>query len=82
MILLETGFVPPLAEKLFQLAQAGKMPNPKSCEMHVGSLDWQCDPEKVCALGALIGVSATVVAEAGHSLGSQYVDQVLGLWLQ
>ena len=50
--------------------------------MHVGSLDWQCDPEKVRDLGALIGVSATVVPGAGHMLGTQYVGQVLDLWLQ
>jgi hypothetical protein len=79
---LGTGFVPPLAEKLFQFARAGNMPNPQRCEMHVGSLDWQCDPEKVCALGALIGVSATVVPEAGHLIGSYYVGQVLDRWLQ
>ena len=78
---LGMGFVPPLAEKLFHLARAGNMPSLKSCEIHVGSLDWQCDPEKVCALGALIGVSATVVLGAGHLLGSQYVGQVLDIWL-
>jgi len=50
--------------------------------MHVGSLDWQCAPEKVCALGALIGVSATMVPGAGHMLATEYVGQVLDLWLQ
>ena len=79
---LGTGFVPPLAEKLFELARSGNMPKPKSCEMHVGSLDWQCYPDEVCALGALIGVSASVVPEAGHLLGPHYVGQVLDLWLQ
>ena len=71
-----------MAEKLFQLARAGNMPNPLRCEMHVGILDWQCDPEKVRDLGALIGVSATVVPGAGHMLGTPYVGQVLDLWLQ
>ena len=79
---LEAGFVPPLAKNLFQLARSGNMPNPKSCEIYVGILDWQCDPEKVCTQGALIGVSATVVPGAGHMLESQYVGQVLDLWLQ
>ena len=78
---LGTGFVPPLAEKLFQLARSGNMPNPKSCEMHVGSQDWQCDPDKVSTLGALIGVSVMVVPDTGHSLGPRYVAQVLDRWL-
>lgn len=75
------GFVPPLAEKLFQLARSGNMPKPKSCEMHVGSQDWQCDPDKVYNLGALIGVSVTVVPDTGHVLGPRYVAQVLDRWL-
>ena len=78
---LGTGFVPPLAEKLLQLARSGNMPNPKSCEMHVGSQDWQCDPDKVSTLGALIGVSVMVVPDTGHSLGPRYVAQVLDRWL-
>ena len=70
---------PPLAEKLFQLARAGNIPKAQRSEMHVGSLDWLCDSGRVCALGALIGVPATVVAVAGHLLGSQYIGKVLDL---
>jgi len=76
------GFVPPLPDKLFQLARAGNMPIPRRCEMHVGGLDWQCDSEKVCALGALIGVSVAVVPDTGHSLGPRYVAEVLDRWFQ
>ncbi|WP_297727922.1 hypothetical protein, partial [Limnohabitans sp. Rim8] len=78
---LGTGFVPPLAEKLLQLARSGNMPNPKSCEIHVGSLDWQCDHEKVRDLGAMIGVSVMLVPDTGHLLGPRYVAQVLDRWL-
>ena len=76
------GFVPPLPDKLFQLAHNGSMPTPRWCEMHVGDQDWQCNPEKVCALGALIGVSVSVVPDTGHSLGQRYVAEVLDRWLQ
>jgi len=75
------GFVPPQAEKLLQLAKAGKMPKPFNCEMHVGSIDWQADPEKVSFLGLLMGVPVTVVPERGHTLGKIYVNQVLDQWL-
>ena len=77
-----TGFVPPFAEKLIQLAQAGKMPKPSVCEMHVGSIDWQCDPKKVVEMGALMGLPVTVVPEVGHVLGAPYVNQVLDRWLK
>jgi len=78
---LGMGFVPPFAEKLLQLAHAFSLPAPAQCEMHVGSDDWQCDPEKVAALGSLMGVPVTEVSGAGHLLGVRYVQQVLDRWL-
>ena len=79
---LGMGFVPPFAEKSFELAQADNMTISQRGETHVGSQDWQCDPQKVSALGALIGVPVTVIPRAGHLLGSQYVRQLLDLWPQ
>lgn len=74
-------FVPPYATRLLELAQAGTMPVPRHCEMHVGSEDWQSDPVAVTRLGGLLGVSGIVVPGGEHMLGKEYVGGVLDGWL-
>ncbi len=77
----QLNFIPPRADKLFQLAKAGTLPIPNKCEIHVGSEDWQSNPTNVSAFGALLGISVTVVPNAGHMLPKEYVGDLLDKWL-
>ena len=75
-----TSFVPPRAALLFELASNDKYPTPLNCEMHVGSLDWQCNPHNIQKLAGLIQVKAFVLEGAGHSLPKSYVEPLLDQW--
>ena len=75
-----TSFVPPRAAQLFELTSNDKYPTPLNCEMHVGSLDWQCNPENVQKLAYLINLKAFVVDGAEHSLPKSYVGPLLTKW--
>jgi pimeloyl-ACP methyl ester carboxylesterase len=75
------NFIPPRSEQLLELAKAGSYPAPLNCEIHVGSLDWQSNPINVEMFGALTGLKVTVVAEAGHMLPKEYVNNLLDRWL-
>lgn len=77
----QMNFIPPRAEKLFELAKAGNFPVPKQCEIHVGSEDWQSNPTNVSAFGSMLGLPVTVVPNAGHMLPKQYVGDLLDNWL-
>ena len=74
-------FSPPLAEHLLQLAQAGELTIPSRCEIHVGELDWQCQPDRVLKFGQLTGIAVTIVPEGGHLLEHRYVRELLDSWL-
>lgn len=74
-------FIPPRADKLKKLTEAGVMPVPRDCEIHVGSKDWQSIPSSVVYLGNLLGITVTVVPGVGHNLGKEYVGGVLDRWL-
>ncbi len=74
-------FVPPRSRVLMSLVQEGKYPLPKRCEIHVGELDWQSDPDNVAALAKQTGWNMTVVKGAGHMLPKEYVGVVLDRWL-
>lgn len=76
-----THFVPPCAEILRDLAQAGRFQSPAQCHIHVGAEDWQSRPTDVCAFGKQVGIDVTVVPGAGHQLGKKYVGSVLDDWL-
>lgn len=71
------GFIPPRAGKLMKLAREGSYPAPKRCEIHVGSEDWQSQPEVVTEFGKLTGIEVTVVQGRGHDLGKEYVGPLL-----
>ena len=75
------GFVPPRAERLAELAEAGEYPTPLNCEIHVGELDWQSNPANVLRLAGKLGLNVTVVSQGGHVLGKDYVTGVLDKWL-
>ncbi len=68
------NFIPPQAEKLLELARAQKFPLPLKCEIHVGSEDWQSNPENVTKFASLLGLPVTVVPNAGHQLPKDYVS--------
>jgi hypothetical protein len=75
------AFTPPRARKIFQLAELGRYPTPKHCEIHVGINDWQCNPVNVQSLGDLLKVPVHVVEDCGHMLEKNYVSQLLDKWL-
>lgn len=75
------GFIPPRSSKLSELAESRQYPTPVACEVHVGSEDWQSDPNAVKRLGELLGLFVTVVAGAGHALPQSYVTEVVDSWL-
>lgn len=74
------NFIPPQAEKLLDLANAGKFPVPTQCEIHVGSEDWQSCPNAT-AFGKLVGIKVSVVQGAGHGLPKDYVRNLLDQWM-
>lgn len=76
-----TSFVPPRANVLQALAETGRYPAPAHAEIHVGSDDWQSQPEEVRAFAARVGMAVTIVAGGGHQLGKAYVGPVLDRWL-
>ena len=74
-------FGPPFADRLFGLADAGDFPSPQQCEIHVGELDWQCQPDRVRHFGELARIPVTVVPGGGHMLDKGYVSGLLDRWL-
>ena len=77
----QMNFIPPRAEKLRQLAEAGSFPVPKQCQIHVGAEDWQSNPTNLKVLGAMLDIDVTVVPNAGHMLPKKYVGDLLDKWL-
>ena len=75
------NFIPPRAEKLLTLARSGTFPAPKQCQIHVGSEDWQSNPNNVTTFGQLLGIEVSVVPDAGHMLPKEYVRELLNTWL-
>jgi hypothetical protein len=77
----QMNFIPPRADKLLELARAGRFPVPKQCQVHVGSEDWQSNPVNVTTFGSKLGIDVTVVPNAGHNLPKEYVGALLDSWL-
>lgn len=75
------NFVPPMADRLRELAEGGRFPAPSRCHIHVGSEDWQSNPQNALTFGQRVGIGVTVVEGAGHQLGKAYVGPVLDTWL-
>lgn len=76
------GFIPPRAGKLLKLAREGVYPSPARCKIHVGSEDWQSQPDVVVEFGKLTGIAVTVAEGRGHDLGKDYVGPLLDLLLK
>ena len=77
----QMNFIPPRADKLLELARAGRFPVPKQCQVHVGSEEWQSNPVNVTTFGSMLGIPVTVVPNAGHMLPKEYVGDLLDKWL-
>lgn len=75
------SFIPPRAGRLLELAASGSYPVPAQCEIHVGEQDWQSNPSRVIELAGHLGLDVTVVPNAGHMLGKNYVAGILDRWL-
>lgn len=65
------------ASGLMKLAREGSYPAPKLCDIHVGSEDWQSQPEVVKEFGRLTSIAVTVVQGQGHDLGKDYVGPII-----
>jgi hypothetical protein len=78
----EMHFVPPYAEKLFNLIEQGQMTAPLNAEIHTGELDWQSYLPAVKKLGEALSIQVHIVAGTGHSLPKDYVAKVLDNALQ
>jgi len=71
------GFIPPYADRLSELASTNQYPAPMNCSFHVGSEDWQSNPENVTKFASLLGLPVTVLPNAGHQLPKDYVSSLL-----
>ena len=78
----EKNFIPPYAEKLFNLIETNQMTAPLNAEIHTGELDWQSNPAAVKQLGEALSIPVHIVAEAGHGLPKEYVSNVLDRFLK
>ena len=75
------GFIPPRADQLGQAAMNQEFPTLNKAEMHVGSEDWQSNPDAVRSFGEHTSIPVTVVGGKGHMLGVDYVGPLLDRWL-
>ena len=75
------GFIPPRSQRLAELIRGGKFNSPVHCEMHVGSKDWQSNPNAVRQVGEAMGATVHILEDAGHSLPKSYVNNTLDNWL-
>ena len=78
---IRMGFIPPYSKRLFELASSGSYPRLKQCEIHVGSEDWQSNPQNVTAFAELVAMNVHVVQNGGHKLPKDYVSNLLDKWL-
>ena len=74
---ISMGFIPPYADRLSELASTNQYPAPMNCSFHVGSEDWQSNPENVTVFARALGLPVTVVPNAGHQLPKEYVSLLL-----
>ena len=77
----QLNFIPPRADLLYQMAKNGTYPIPQNAEFHVGSEDWQSNPENVLALAQMWGVQSHMVPGSGHAIDRGYITQLLDRWL-
>ncbi len=74
-------FIPPYAERLFELIEEGRMTSPLNSQIHTGENDWQSQPVAVSKLGTALKIPVSIVPGAGHKLPTPYVSALLDTWL-
>jgi Serine hydrolase len=75
------NFIPPKAKFLQEVADCGLFPKLTNCEIHVGSEDWQSNPNNVRKFADSVGLKVHVVQDGGHMLPKEYVGCLLDKWL-
>jgi hypothetical protein len=75
------GFIPPRADQLSESTSRHEFPRLNQAEIHVGSEDWQSNPDAVRSFGEHTSIPVTVVEGKGHMLGVDYVGSLLDRWL-
>jgi hypothetical protein len=75
------SFSPPMPTRLMDMATRGELSCPSQAEIHVGSQDWQANPEQVARLGELMSIPVHIVEGNGHMLDHGYVNSLLERWL-
>lgn len=75
------GFIPPRADQLSEAAMNQEFPTLDKAEIHVGSEDWQSNPDAVRSFGEHASIPVTVVEGKGHMLEVDYVGPLLDRWL-
>jgi len=76
------NFVPARAGVLQDLISKCKFNIPLNCEIHVGSEDWQSNPDSVLEFARLTGINAYIVSGSGHSIKKDHIMSVLDSWLK
>jgi predicted alpha/beta hydrolase family esterase len=74
------NFIPPRPTFLQEVAERGDFPKLTNCEIHVGSEDWQSNPNNVTKFADLVGLKVHVVQGGGHMLSKDYVGSLLDKW--
>ena len=74
------NFIPPRSTFLQEVAERGQFPKLTNCEIHVGSEDWQSNPNNVKTFTDLVGLKVYFVQNAGHLLPKEYVGTLLDKW--
>jgi hypothetical protein len=75
------GFSPPMPTRLMDMATSGELSCPSQAEIHVGSQDWQANPEQVARLGEMMRIPVHIVEGNGHMLDHGYLNGLLERWL-
>ena len=75
------NFIPPRSTFLQEVAERGEFPKLTNCEIHVGSEDWQSNPNNVKTFADLVGLKVHVVQDGGHMLPKDYIGKLLDKWL-
>jgi predicted alpha/beta hydrolase family esterase len=75
------NFIPPRATFLQEVAERGLYPKLTNCEIHVGSEDWQSNPNNVTQFAELVGLKVHIFKDGGHMLPKDYVSDLLDKWL-
>ena len=75
------NFSPPRSGKLQSLVLSGELNSPINCEIHVGSKDWQSNPEDVTEFAKFLDIPVHVVENNGHMLKKEYIWALLDRWL-